>query len=35
MKAALHIFGKDTRHLRWEILVSLALVAVYLWVAPL
>lgn len=35
MNQALHIFGKDTRHLWWEILVSLALVAAYLWVAPM
>lgn len=34
MNQALHIFSKDTRHLRWEILVSLALLAAYLWVAP-
>ena len=34
MNQALHIFGKDTRHLWWEILVSLALTAAYLWVAP-
>lgn len=34
MNQALHIFGKDTRHLRWEILVSLALTGAYLWVAP-
>ena len=34
MNQALHIFSKDTRHLRWEILVSLALLAAYLWAAP-
>src|SRR5579872_1708348 len=29
MRQALHIFKKDTRHLRWEIAISLALLAVF------
>jgi hypothetical protein len=34
MNQAAHIFAKDTRHLRWEIGISLFLMAAYLWSAP-
>jgi hypothetical protein len=34
MNQAAHIFAKDTRHLRWEIAISLALTAAYVFVAP-
>lgn len=34
MSQILHIFRKDVRHLWWEILVSLALLALYTWHEP-
>jgi hypothetical protein len=34
MNQAGHIFAKDTRHLRWEIAISLVLTAAYVVVAP-
>jgi hypothetical protein len=34
MNQAGHIFAKDARHLRWEIAISLALVAAYAWTTP-
>ncbi|MGD0859689.1 MAG: hypothetical protein ABR912_10240 [Terracidiphilus sp.] len=35
MKLILHIFAKDTRHFWPEILVSLAVIAVFVWVCPI
>jgi hypothetical protein len=34
MNQAGHIFAKDARHLRWEIAISLALLAAYAWTTP-